>query len=98
MYLVETVFFYLLTSKPIGTCNWRPSVISKADWNFFSLCKWKYLGLTFYRLKSHMKAIDLWDNYDIAAKRIFFLNSDPMMQNILEIDYPLLLDSVLIGL
>ena len=35
--------------------------------------------------------------YDIAAKRIFFLNSDSMMQNILEID-PLLLDSVFIGL
>ena len=54
MYLVEIVFFYLLTSKPIGMCN-----ISKADWNFFSLCKWKDLGLTFYQLKSHMKAIDL---------------------------------------
>ena len=83
MYLVE-----------IGMCN-----ISKADWNFFSLCKWKDLGLTFYQLKSHMKAIDLWDNLWHRGKaHFFFLNSDPMMQNILEIDYPLLLDSVFIGL
>ena len=52
MFLVE-IDYFLLTSELSGTCNWWPSVISEADWNFFSLCKWVDSGLTSHQLKSY---------------------------------------------